>query len=189
MGEQYQTMDGFLRTFIEKQHLFFVATAPLEGTGHLNLSPKGLDTLRILDSRQIAYLDQVGSGAETIAHIRENGRIVMMFCAFDGPPKVVRLHGLGQVVEPPDDSWTALRGHFPSNSGARAIIRIDIHRISDSCGFGIPEYHFVRQRAQLPAWITKKGEDGLRSYQRENNSHSVDGLPALRWVANQSGRE
>jgi len=188
MGEQYQTLDGFLRRFIAKQHIFFVATAPLGGTGHLNLSPKGLNTLRIIDSRRIAYLDHVGSGAETIAHLRENGRIVVMLCAFDGPPKVVRLHGTGEVVEPEDDNWKALREYFPATPGGRAIINIDVHRMSDSCGFGIPEYQFVRERTQLPDWTAKK-KDGLRAYQLENNSQSIDGLPALRWLANQSAKE
>ncbi|MEE2790349.1 MAG: pyridoxamine 5'-phosphate oxidase family protein [Acidobacteriota bacterium] len=189
MGEQYRTLDGFLRRFITKQHVFFVATAPLDRTRHLNLSPKGLNTLRIIDEKRIAYLDHVGSGAETIAHLRENGRIVVMLCAFDGPPKVVRLHGTGEVVESEDDNWKALRQHFPATPGGRAIINIDVHRMSDSCGFGIPEFKFVRERTQLPDWTAKKKENGLRVYQRENNSQSIDGMPALRWVANQSTKE
>ena len=189
MGKQYQTLDGFLRNFIEKQHLFFVATAPLGNSGHLNLSPKGLDTFRVLGSSQVAYLDHVGSGAETVAHLRENGRIIIMFCAFEGSPRIVRLHGLGHAVEPPDRTWTDLRQHFPVGPEGRAIICIDVQRMSDSCGFGIPKYQFVKHRPQLPAWSYKKGDAGLRLYQHTNNSQSIDGLPALRWLANQPARE
>ncbi len=183
MGEQYEALDGALRGFIEKQHMFFVATAPLDGHGHLNLSPKGLDCLRVLGPRHVAYLDHVGSGAETIAHLRENGRIVLMLCAFEGPPIIVRLHGCGDVVEPQDPDWAALRPRFPEHPSGRAIIRVEVTRISDSCGFGVPEYTFANHRPQLAKWVAHKGEAGLLAYQRKNNDASIDGLPALRWVA------
>ena len=182
MGSVYSGLDGTVRAFIEQQQMFFVATAPLDAAGHVNLSPKGLDSLRILDERTVAYLDYVGSGAETIAHLRENGRIVIMFCAFQGPPKILRLHGRGEVLEPQDDEYAALRVQFPSASGSRAVIRVAVERISDSCGFGVPRYAFDAHRTQLEAWAERKGESGLRQYQQEKNAASLDGLPALRWV-------
>jgi hypothetical protein len=184
MGRTYDAIDAGLRTFIETQHIFFVASAPANG-GHVNLSPKGLDTLRIIDNRTIVYLDYVGSGAETIAHLRDNGRIVLMVCAFEGPPKIVRLHGRGEPVEPPDVEYAGLRSLFPPDSQARAMIRVRVERIADSCGFGVPLYTFQGHRTQLPAWAERKGEDGLIEYQKKHNRESIDGLPALEWA--QSG--
>ena len=181
MGKQYGTIDEPLRAFIEAQRVFFVATAPAGATGHVNVSPKGLETLRILGPTTIAYLDFVGSGAETIAHVRENGRIVVMLCAFEGPPKIVRLHGRGTVVEPDDDDFVALRAQFPPARGVRSVIRIDLDRITDSCGYGVPRYDFVAPRTQLDDWAARKGDDGIRDYQRNNNARSIDDLPALRW--------
>jgi hypothetical protein len=181
MGKTYDAIDGTLQAFIEAQRVFFVASAPANG-GHVNLSPKGLDTLRIIDGRTLAYLDYVGSGAETIAHIKENGRIALMLCAFDGPPKIVRLHGRGDIVEPQDAEYGGLRALFPSSMPARSIIRINIERISDSCGYGVPTYEFRGHRSQLPAWTDRQGVDGLTAYQVKNNSESIDGLPALDWT-------
>jgi hypothetical protein len=181
MGKVHDAIDGDLRTFIEAQHMFFVATAPAAG-GHINLSPKGLDTLRIIDGRAIVYLDYVGSGAETIAHLNENGRIVVMVCAFDGSPKIVRLHGRGEAIEPQHADYAALRGLFPADEQARAVIRVHVDRISDSCGYGVPLYRFQGDRTQLRAWAERKGEDGLVEYQEKNNGESIDGLPALTWV-------
>ena len=182
MGKRYSEIDARLKAFIEAQHVFFVGTAPLSDEGHINLSPKGLDTFRIIGPRQVAYLDYVGSGAETIAHLRENGRIVIMLCAFTGPPNIVRLHGRGVVLEPFDAEFGALRGQFPADAYARALIRVDLERISDSCGFGVPLYEYQGERPQLDAWSDRKGVDGLEAYQREKNARSLDGLPALRWV-------
>jgi hypothetical protein len=181
MGKLYEAISGNLRSFIEAQRLFFVATAPSSG-GHVNLSPKGLDTLRIVDDRTIAYLDYVGSGAETIAHLHDNGRIVLMMCAFEGQPKIVRLHGRGEAIEPQDPQYEGLRTLFPSDMPARSVIRVHIERISDSCGFGVPLYVFQGHRSQLPAWVERKGEDGLVDYQKKNNQQSIDGLPALQWT-------
>ncbi len=181
MGKQYATIDEPLRAFIEAQHVFFVATAPSGATGHVNVSPKGLDTLRILGPATIAYLDFVGSGAETIAHVRENGRVVVMLCAFDGPPKIVRLYGRGTVIEPHDAEFTSLRDRFPPARGVRSVIRIDLDRITDSCGYGVPRYDFVGPRTQLGEWAVRKGDDALRDYQRSNNARSIDDLLALRW--------
>lgn len=180
MGKQFEEITPALRDWIAAQRVFFVATAPLSAEGHVNCSPKGLDTLRILGPREIAYLDLTGSGAETIAHLRENGRIVIMFCAFEGPPRIVRLHGRGSVVLPGAPDWSSLRSQFPEQIGDRAIIRIEATRISDSCGFGVPRYEFSEDRAALPQWCEKKGPDGLARYQRDKNAESIDGLPALR---------
>jgi len=182
MGKVFDGIDQQLRAFIEAQHVFFVATSPLNPSGHINLSPKGLDSFRIIDGCTVAYLDFVGSGAETIAHLRENGRIVVMFCAFDGPPKIVRLHGTGEVLEPRDAGYMQLRGMFPAPPPDCSIIRIRVSRISDSCGFGVPRYDFQSQRAQLSEWSRRQGSSGLAEYQIKKNRTSVDGLPALRWT-------
>ena len=182
MGKLYEEIDGDVRAFIEAQQMFFVATAPLDGAGHVNVSPKGLDTLRVLTARRIAYLDYVGSGAETIAHLRENGRIVLMFCAFQGPPKIIRVHGRGEVLEPQDAEYRRLRPLFPDVASGRTIISVGVERIADSCGFGVPLYAYEHQRSQLTDWADRKGEDGLQTYQAERNARSVDGLPALEWA-------
>jgi hypothetical protein len=182
MGKLYGEIDERLRAFIEAQHLFFVATAPSGASGHLNLSPKGLDTLRILGPRQVGYLDHVGSGAETIAHLRENGRIVVMLCAFQGAPRIVRLHGRGGVLEPQDPGFAELRARFSADAPARALIRLDVERISDSCGYGVPLYEYVGERTQLDDWSARKGDTGRLAYQRKHNAKSIDGLPALRWT-------
>jgi hypothetical protein len=148
----------------------------------VNCSPKGLDSLRVVGPRTIAYLDYAGSGAETIAHVRENGRIVIMLCAFEGPPKIVRLHGRGEVLEPWDGEFASLLALFDPGPGVRAIVRIDVDRISDSCGFGLPILRFEKERAQLSLWAEKKGEAGLASYKRQKNAISIDGIPALRFT-------
>lgn len=178
MGKQYETLED-LRSFIDKQKMFFVATAPLAADGLVNLSPKGLDTFRILDANTVAYLDLVGSGVETIAHLRENGRIVILFCAFDGYPKIVRLHGRGEALEAGTAEFSELAGLFPTLPGTRSIIRVSCQRISDSCGFGVPRYDFVTDRSQLTASAERKGVEGLESYKREKNARSLDGLPGL----------
>ena len=181
MGKVYDSIDVNLRSFIDAQRVFFVATAPSAG-GHLNLSPKGLDTLRVIDGTTVAYLDYVGSGAETIAHLRDDGRIVIMMCAFEGPPKIVRLHGHGEAIEPGDADYATLSALFPYGIAGRSIIKVQIERISDSCGFGVPLYGFQGDRDQLGAWAERKGEDGLLQYQKTKNRKSIDGLPALRWT-------
>ncbi|HEU4887510.1 MAG TPA: pyridoxamine 5'-phosphate oxidase family protein [Thermoanaerobaculia bacterium] len=179
MGKVFTEIDEALRGFVERQHVFFVATAPASVDGHVNCSPKGLDTLRILGPTTVAYLDYTGSGAETIAHLRENGRIVIMLCAFEGPPKIVRFHGRGEVLEPGDAEFGTLIGKFEPGPGVRSIIRIEVDRISDSCGFGVPLMQFERERSQHAAWAEKKGESGLETYRRERNANSIDGIPAL----------
>jgi hypothetical protein len=183
MGKLHSEITRDLRAFIDRQHMFFVATAPSGPGGHVNLSPKGLDALRVLGPREVGYLDAVGSGAETIAHLRDNGRITLMFCAFDGAPNIVRLYGTGEVIEPQDAAFTLLQPAFGEASpGTRAIIRIRLHRIADTCGFGVPLLEFRGQRPQLSAWAGRKGPAALRDYQRQNNAASIDGLPALRWT-------
>ena len=159
-----------------------MATSPLSGEGLVNLSPKGLDTFVILDPHSVAYLDFVGSGVETIAHLRENGRIVLMFCAFEGPPRILRLHGRGDAVETGDPEWDALRGHFGEYEAVRAIVRVRALRISDSCGYGVPRYRYEGDRDQLRDWAARKGPEGVAAYKRGNNRASLDGLPALRRV-------
>lgn len=168
-----------LRQFIQGQSVFFVATAPLDAGGHVNVSPKGLDTFRILGPRNVAYLDIFGSGVETIAHLRENGRIVVMFCSFQGAPKVLRLHGQGQVVEPHEAEFATLQAHFPVYEGTRAIIVVEVTRISDSCGYGVPLLAYEREWPDLPAWCRKRGTEGLKIYRQEKNRRSIDGLPGV----------
>ncbi len=181
MGKTYACVDEGLRAFIEAQHLFFVATAPLDKDGHVNLSPKGQHALRVLDERTVAYIDYVGSGAETIAHLRENGRITVMFCAFSGAPKIVRLHGRGRTIEPTDADFAALRPLFPPAPGVRSIVRVDVERVSGSCGFGVPLFSYEGDRTMLGEWAVRKG-DSIVEYQRDKNRVSIDGLPALRWT-------
>ncbi len=168
MGKIYEHIEAKLTDWIGRQSMFFVATAPREG-GHVNVSPKGpIGTFRILDERTVEYDDHVGSGAETIAHLRDNGRICVMFCAFDGPPRIVRLHGRGEVLAADD----------PGN-GVRGAIRVHVDRVSDSCGYGVPLLEYVGERPQREAWIASKGAAGLREYVGEKNATSIDGLRAL----------
>jgi hypothetical protein len=181
MGKLFDEITPELIDWVKKQHLFFVATAPLAGDGHVNCSPKGLDTLRILGPTRVAYLDMTGSGAETIAHLRENGRIVFMFCSFDGPPKIVRFHGQGKVVMPGSPGWAELQSLFPEYPGARAIIRAEISRVSDSCGHGVPTYEYVGDRDLMQRWAETKGAEGLSQYREQKNARSIDGLPGLVW--------
>ena len=180
MGKTYDEIDDSLYAFVSRQPVFFVATAPAALDGHVNCSPKGLSSLRIVGPRTVAWVDYAGSGSETIAHLRENGRIVIMLCAFEGPPKIVRLHGHGVVLIPGDPRFDELLTSFaPQPLGVRSIIRVDVDRISDSCGYGVPRMRFEGERTQLPAWAAAKGADGLREYMRSKNASSIDGLPAL----------
>jgi len=165
--------------WLEAQPVFFVATAPTGADGHVNLSPKGYDTLRVIDDRTVAYLDLTGSGAETIAHLRANGRITLMWCAFTGPPRIVRIYGAGEVVRPGDDGWDEIAARFPENPGARAVIRVRLERMSSSCGFSIPFMDFVGERPTLDQWSERQGVDALAGYRAEKNAVSIDGLPAL----------
>jgi hypothetical protein len=168
MGKLYDAIDAKLASWIRRQRLFFVATAPSEG-GHVNLSPKGpIGSLRIVDEHTIEYLDHVGSGAETAAHLRDDGRICVMLCAFEGPPRIVRLHGRGEVLPAADPG-----------DGVRGVVRVHIERIADSCGYGVPLMEYVGERPQRALWLDRKGVDGVRDYVRERNAESIDGLPAF----------
>jgi Pyridoxamine 5'-phosphate oxidase len=179
MGKLFAEIDDDLRAFIAAQQMFFVASAPLAADGHVNLSPKGLDTFRVLGPTTVAYLDLTGSGVETIAHIRENGRLTVLFCAFQGRPRIVRLQGSGRVVMPDDGEWAELAGQFPPMPGVRSVIVLEADRISDSCGYGVPLFEFAGHRKQLTDWAEKKGPDGVTEYQAKKNRESVDGLPGL----------
>lgn len=179
MGKIYSTIDDSVRKFIEAQPIFFVGSAPLDSDGHVNVSPKGLDTLRILGPQTIAYLDLTGSGIETVAHLKENGRIVLMFCAFQGPPKIFRLYGRGRVIEPEHPEFPDLAAHFPNYEGTRAIILVEVSRIADSCGFGVPLLRYEGERNQLSAWAHKRGPEGLKTYRQERNRQSIDNMPGI----------
>ena len=178
MGKAFAEIPEDLRAFIEAQPMFFVASAPLAGTGHVNVSPKGLDTFRVLSPTRVAYLDLTGSGNETAAHLAENGRITFMFCAFDGAPRIVRLYGRGDVVLPGDARWAELKAGFADYPGMRQIIVADLDRVQTSCGFGVPLLAEDQQRPTLIRWAEAKGEAELERYRREKNARSIDGLPA-----------
>ena len=179
MGKVLERIDGRVRAFIEKQPVFFVGTAPSGPDGHVNVSPKGLtDTFRVVDENTVAYLDLTASGAETIAHLRENGRIVVMFCSFERSPNVVRLHGRGHVVsiyDPEYADWAAL---FPENPIARAVIVVDVTRVSTSCGYALPLLEPVAERDVLTGAMLRRGSAGIVRYRRSKNAVSIDGLPA-----------
>jgi hypothetical protein len=178
VGKVFDHITNKLQTFIRKQHLFFVATAPLAADGHVNLSPKGMDCFRILSPNRVAYLDMTGSGNETSAHITENGRITFMFCAFEGSPMIVRLYGSGRTVLRESPEWNELVGNFTLFLSARQIIVADIHRISTSCGYAVPRFDYVTERDTLVKYWVAKGEEAVPKYQRAKNSASIDGLPA-----------
>jgi hypothetical protein len=179
MGTLYERITDRLEAFIKRQHIFFVATAPLQDRGHVNVSPKGLDTFAILDPHTVSYQDFSGSGAETIAHLKQNGRITIMFCAFEGPPFILRLYGKGEVLEPNRSDFAELNQRFALDLGVRSIIRVHLTRIQDSCGYGVPLYDFVRPRDALLKWADTKGEQGIVKFKREHNVQSIDGLLAL----------
>jgi len=187
MGKAFETLDDDLRAFIARQYVCFVATAPLSADGHVNLSPKGLDTFRVLGPTTVAYLDLTGSGVETVAHLRENGRLTVMFCAFEGRPRILRLYGRGRVVEPRDSDWPAVAAEFPAMPGVRSVVVLEVERIADSCGYGVPRFEFVADRPQLGDWCEKKGPEGVREYQARKNRVSIDGLPGLPSAGGVSG--
>ncbi len=180
MGKEYDRIDDRIRHWIDQQHMFFVATAPRSDAGLINCSPKGHDTLRVLDNHTLMYLDYAGSGVETIAHLKENGRIVIMLCAFQGPPKIFRFHGRGQVVTPNQLEFGRLLAEFAVDpAGVRSIIKVRVSRISDSCGYGVPFYDYKKQRPSTQNYIEKTGAAMIREYVRDKNQHSLDGLPGL----------
>jgi hypothetical protein len=176
LAKVHERITEALQDFIARQHLFFVSSAPLSGEGHINLSPKGLDCFRILSPERVAYMDLIGSGNETSAHLLENGRITFMFCAFDGPPNILRLYGKGYTVLPGQAEWEELSRHFTIYPSTRQIIVADITRVQTSCGFGVPFYEYKGEREQHFKWAERIGQDGLETYKQEQNLSSIDGL-------------
>lgn len=179
MSETHEKIEPGLADWIQQQHVFFVATAPLSARGHVNTSPKGGEAFRILGPMEVAYQDYTGSGAETAAHLRENGRIVLMFCAMVGPPRVLRLHGLGKVVRPGEEGYGDLAARFPPNPGTRAYVHVRVERVSTSCGYSVPFHDFVKHRESLDRWAAQQGPDKLELYRAQKNQISIDGLPSL----------
>jgi Pyridoxamine 5'-phosphate oxidase len=177
MAKTFPAITPDLAKFIAAQQIYFVASAPLAAAGHVNISPKGLDSLRILSPQSVAYLDLTGSGNETSAHLQENGRLTLMFCAFQEPPMILRLYGQGRTILPESPDWPELACHFPTLPGSRQIIVLDIERVQTSCGMGVPLYDLVGHRQGLLQWAQKKGADGMAAYQRDKNRVSIDGLP------------
>jgi len=179
----YEEIPVELAEWISAQPLYFVASSPLSEQGHINLSPRGLDSLRMINSREVALLDLTGSGNETAAHLSENGRITIMLCAFSASPAIVRLFGKGSVVRPGAANWDSLFARFDqsvikSSPGIRQIFHVQLNRVQTSCGFGVPMMDFTGQRSELLDWAKKKGENGIHQYQMSNNTRSIDGLPA-----------
>lgn len=175
MAERFATLSPSLQDFLLEQKIFFIATAPNEG--RVNLSPKGSDTLRVIDERRVAYLDLTGSAAETSAHLRQNGRMTLMVCSFDSRTMILRLYGRGRAVRPHDPEWAALIPHFQEMPGQRQLIVLDIELVQTSCGYAVPRYELLGERDTLKKWSASKGEDGLRQYRRQKNRISLDGLP------------
>jgi pyridoxamine 5'-phosphate oxidase-like protein len=189
VGRTYDGIDERLERWIAAQPMYFVGSAPLEADGHVNVSPKApIDTLCVLDPHTVAYLDFVGSGAETIAHVRENGRIVIMLCAFSGPPRIVRLHGRAEVFTAVTPGFGELfqQAGFASPGvpeASRSVVRVEVTRVADSCGYGVPLMAVEGSRPHFDAWAAKKlrtaGPEALQDYQRNTNAQSIDGLPAV----------
>jgi hypothetical protein len=182
VGKTFEQIDGPLAEWLVAQPMFFISTAPLSDEGFINCSPKGnRNEFAVLGPQRVAYLDQTGSGIETIAHLRENGRIVVMFCSFSGPPRIVRLHGVGRSVVRDAPEFEALAELFPGASavGVRSIILVEVKRVSDSCGFGVPLMHFDDHRPTMEQWANRKGVDGIRDYWSEKNRRSIDDLEGL----------
>ena len=178
MGDVFQSIDQDLSNWIDVQKLFFVSTAPLSPEGHINSSPKGLDSFRVVDPLTVAYADYNGSGIETAAHLKENGRILIMMCAFNGPPRIVRLHGKGEYLEPGSQGFSQLNPLFEIEA-LRGIVKVKLTRISDSCGYGVPKYDYVADRRALPKWCDSKTPNQISEYQRDNNATSIDELPGI----------
>ena len=177
MGKFFDAISHNHRDFILKQKLFFTASAPLSADSHVNLSPKGIDSFRVLSESKVAYMDIVGSGNETSAHLLENGRLTIMFCAFEGPPNILRLYGAGYTVLPGDREWQDLATHFTLQLATRQIIVCDVHKVQTSCGFSVPYYEYKGERDHAQQWAENKGAAGLQDYKEEKNRISMDGLP------------
>jgi len=179
MGKEYTEIDARLQTWMARQKIFFVATAPLAAEGLVNCSPKGLDSLRVLGPRRLAYVDVGGSGIETVAHLKENGRIVIMLCAFEGPPKILRLYGRGRVIEPHAADFADRVAEFPQQPAVRNLVEVTVTRIIDSCGYGVPLYDFRADRDSFRNYHADKSAEFIADYRRAKNATSLDGLPGL----------
>ncbi|MDE0754282.1 MAG: pyridoxamine 5'-phosphate oxidase family protein [Woeseiaceae bacterium] len=179
MGKEYTDINSGLQKWISKQHLFFVSTAPSAADGLINCSPKGLDCLRVLGPHELAYADTGGSGIETLAHLKDNGRITLMMCAFEGPPMIYRFYGTGTPVEPHEAKFDALAGEFESMPAIRNIIVIKVERIIDSCGYGVPMYSFEKHRDSLGNYLANQSDADILEYRRTRNSRSLEGLEGL----------
>ena len=177
MAKFFDSIQDHHQAFIEKQKMYFVSSAPLSADGHVNLSPKGIDSFRVLSPNKVAYMDIIGSGNETSAHLLENGRITIMFCAFEGPPNILRLYGKGHTILPRDLEWADLSPHFELQLATRQIIVADIDKVQTSCGFSVPLYEYLGERDHAQKWAENKGEAGLELYKEEKNRISLDGLP------------
>jgi hypothetical protein len=179
MGRTYDAIDDRLASWMEAQPIYFVASAPLAADGHVNLSPKGGDSFRVIDPNTVAYLDLTGSGAETIAHTRENGRLTIMFCSFDAKPNIVRIFGRGEAVLPGSGRFEELVGRFPHHDGTRSVIVLRSSEITSSCGYSVPLMDLVGHRSTLDEWVDRKSPAELEAYRAKKNATSLDGLPAL----------
>ncbi|MET0084565.1 MAG: pyridoxamine 5'-phosphate oxidase family protein [Sedimenticola sp.] len=175
MAKRYPSISEAHQQFIERQKLFFVATSMPEG--RLNLSPKGMDTLRVTGPNRVVWMNLTGSGNETAAHLRHDPRITLMFCAFEGDPMILRLYGEAHAVHAGDDDWDGLAGLFPAMTGARQFIEVDVDLVQSSCGSAVPLYDYVTDRDGLAKWAEKKGREGVRRYWKERNLLSIDGVP------------
>jgi hypothetical protein len=188
MAEIHDALDETLIGFIRRQKLFFVATAPLSADGSVNVSPKGYDSLAIIDSRTVAYVDLGGSGIETHAHLRENGRITLMFCAFEGAANILRLYGRGETCSFDEPGFAAKMALFPTFERARGVITVHIDRIADSCGWGVPFFDYRGERDQLRRWVDARPEAEWAARRFESNALSIDGLPGLTPAADAGAR-
>lgn len=179
MDKMFDVIDDDLRDWIAGQQLWFVATAPLAADGRVNLSPRGHDSFSVLGPRQVAWVDYTGSGIETIAHLRENGRICLMWCSFGKRPRIVRLHGMGRVAIAGEALYEQVVALHQSHPSTRAVVVVDVERISDSCGYGVPVMDLIGERDLLRLGAVKRGPDGLAAYRAERNATSIDGLPGM----------
>jgi len=175
MGKQYEEISDAHREFIENQKIFFVGTAGAEG--RVNVSPKGMDSFRVLGANKIAWLNVTGSGNETSAHVQENPRMTIMFTALEGKPLILRLYGKAKVIHQNDPEWDDLYGLFPDTPGARQIFEMEVDLVQNSCGMGVPYYDYVEERQMLDRWADKQGEQGVANFWEKNNQVSLDGQP------------
>lgn len=179
MGKVFDGIDASLQAWVEAQPMWFVATAPLAADGRVNVSPRGHDSLSVLDPHRVAWVDYTGSGVETIAHLRENGRITLMWCSYDQRPRIVRVHGRGSVALPGQPAYDEVVALHPPHPSTRAVVVVDVERVSDSCGYGVPVMELVGERDLLRLGAEKRGPEGLAAYRAERNATSLDGLPGL----------